>query len=120
VTVAALRVALDAAGLRQQAIAANIANQGTHGYAPQTVDFAGQMEQARRSLEERGSIDPATLATVRPELTPALDASGQPAKVELDMEVAAMAENATRYQALVRALGRHFSILSAALSDGRR
>ncbi|MES2938217.1 MAG: flagellar basal body protein [Pseudomonadota bacterium] len=119
-TTAALSLALDAASLRQRAIAANIANHATEGYVPVTVDFASQMEDARRALETRGSVDAASLSAVRVELQPMLDANGRPAKVQLDAQMADMAENAVQYQALVRALSRHFSILASAASDGKR
>ncbi|MBA2673204.1 flagellar basal body protein [Ramlibacter sp.] len=119
-TTAALGLALDAASLRQRAIAANIANHATEGYVPVTVDFASQMEDARRALETRGTVDTASLSAVRVELQPMLDANGRPAKVQLDAQMADMAENAVQYQALVRALSRHFSILNSAATDGKR
>jgi flagellar basal-body rod protein FlgB len=120
VTASTVALALDAASLRQQAIAANIANHSTVGYIPQTLDFASQMMEARRSLEANGSVDEAALAAVRLELQPELDANGQPVKIELDTEMAALAENATQYQVLVKGLNRHFAILSTAVNDGKR
>lgn len=119
-TTATLGLALDAASLRQRAIAANIANHATQGYVPLMVDFESQMEDARRSLEATGSVDAAALSGVRLEMQPALDAAGQPRKVQLDAQVADMAQNAVQFQALTRALSRHFSILSSAVSDGKR
>jgi flagellar basal-body rod protein FlgB len=120
ITAAALGLALDAASLRQQAIAANIANHATEGYVPQKLDFEAQMQEARRAIESRGSLDSFALAGVRLELEPVLDAQGQPAKVHLDEQVADMAQNSVQYQILAKALNRHFAILSAAVSDGKR
>jgi len=120
VTTATLALALDAASLRQQAIAANIANHDVAGYVPQTLDFAGQMEVVRRSLDERGAVDPRALASVQLRLHPMLDAQGQPQQVHLDAEVADMAQNALQYQVLTRALSRHMAILSSAVNDGKR
>ena len=119
-TTATLALALDAASLRQQAIAANIANHGAAGFVPQKLDFAQQMESVRRSLNMNGKVDASALAIVQLKLQPVLDAAGQPAKVHLDAEMADMAHNAVHYQALARALNRHFSILSSAASDGKR
>jgi flagellar basal-body rod protein FlgB len=119
-TTATLGLALDAASLRQRAIAANIANHATAGYVPVTVDFAGQMEDARRALESRGAVDAASLAGVRLQLKPMLDANGLPARVQLDAQMAEMADNAVQYQALVRALSRHLAILHSAAGDGKR
>ena len=119
-TTAALGLALDAADMRQRAIAANIANHATAGYVPLKVNFESQMEEARRVLNSSGSVDAASLAGVRLELQPAVDARGQPMKVQLDAQVADMAQNGVQYQVLTRALTRHLAILYTAVSDGKR
>jgi flagellar basal-body rod protein FlgB len=121
ITTAALGLALDAASLRQQAIAANIANADTEGYVPVKVSFEDQMEEAREALQCRGRLDASSLAGVQPRLeSVALDSRGLPAKVMLDLEVADMAANGVQYQALIRGLSRQFAILSAAISDGKK
>ena len=120
VTTATLSLALDAASRRQQAIAANIANAGTEGYTPVRLAFEAHLAEARQTLKDKGSVDPFALAGVRMELEPVLDASGQPAKVQLDVEVAEMARNAVQYQALTQGLSRHLSILAAAAADGKK
>ncbi|WP_005034697.1 flagellar basal body rod protein FlgB [Holophaga foetida] len=119
ITTAALGLAMDAASLRQQAIAANIANANTVGYVPMTVDFESQMEDARLSLQSQGHLDATALAGVRPRMRTQTEL-GLPGKVMLDMEVARMAENSVQYQALAKGLSRHFAILSAAVSDGKK
>jgi flagellar basal-body rod protein FlgB len=119
ITAAALGLALDAASLRQQAIAANIANYATDGYIPQKLDFQSQMQEARRTLDADGRVDAFALAGVQLRLEPMLDAQGQPAKVHLDEQIADMAQNSVQYQVLARALNRHFAILSSAVSDGK-
>lgn len=119
ITAAALGLALDAASMRHQAIAANIANHATEGYVPQKLDFQAQMQEARRVLEGNGRLDASTLAGIQLRLEPLLDAHGQPANVHLDEQVADMAQNAVQYQVLTRALNRHFAILSSAMSDGK-
>jgi flagellar basal-body rod protein FlgB len=120
-TTAALALALDAATLRHQAIAANIANANTVGYVPVEVSFESQLEEAREALRSHWRLDASSLLGVEPVLvmTPA-DAAGLPAKVMLDVEVAAMARNAVHYQALVKGLSKHYAILSAAVSDGKK
>ncbi len=120
ITTTALGLALDAASLRHQAIAANIANHATEGYVPQQLDFDTQMREARRALESKGSMDAFSLAGVRLQLEPMLDAQGQPGKVHLDEQVAEMAQNSVNFQLLARGLNRHFAILSTAVSDGKR
>lgn len=120
ITTTALGLALDAASLRQQAIAANIANANTSGYVPLRVSFEAQLDEARRTLRDRGSMDPFALAGVKARLEPVPGTGGQPAAVKLDSEVASMAQNAVHYQALARGLSRHLAILSTAASDGRK
>jgi len=117
----ALTLALDAASLRQQAIAANIANASTPGYARQRVDFEDQLDAARRSLSTRGTVDAFSLAQVRPRMVAAVTEDGMAAAMpQLDMEVAALTQNAVQYQALLKGLSREFAIYSMAVSDGKR
>jgi flagellar basal-body rod protein FlgB len=118
VTTSLLGMALDAASLRQQAIATNIANVDTAGYVPRQVSFEAQLEQARRSLDADGAIDPFSLGTIRPRIEAAPDGLASP--VRLDVEVAKMAQNTVQYQTLVKAINRHFAILNTAASDGKR
>lgn len=120
ITAAALVRGMDAAVLRQQAIATNIANANTEGYVPRRLGFEAQLEEARRGLRERGSLDAFALAGIAFRLEPVLDADGAPAAVKLDEEVAALAQNAVHYQALVKGLSHHMDILSSAVSDGRK
>jgi flagellar basal-body rod protein FlgB len=71
-------------------------------------------------MEQSGRIDAFALAQVRPNIEPAVDDAGVPRQVQLDVEAADMARNAVHYQALVKGLSRHFSLLSMAASDGRK
>jgi flagellar basal-body rod protein FlgB len=79
------------------------------------VDFALQLDALRHALESG-----ADTAGIAPRLAPVLDASGMPAKIHLDAEVADMAQNAVQFQTLAKALQKHLSILATAASDGRR
>lgn len=115
ITTQVLGLALDAAELRHRAVTANIAHHATEGYVPMGVDFEAQMADARRALESGRSLDAASLAGVQPRLVPLPGEA-----VRLDEQVADMASNAVAYQALARGLSRHFAILSAAVSDGKR
>lgn len=123
ITAATLSLALDAAALRHQTIANNIANANAEGFVPQRVNFDGYMQDARRQLAERGRLDSqslSNLANTRLPIEPVLTSSGLPSKVQLDVEVANMAQNAVHYQALVKGLSRQFGTLSTAVSDGKR
>jgi flagellar basal-body rod protein FlgB len=121
ITTRALTLALDAASLRQQASAANIANAGNDWYSPVRVSFEAQLEEARFALQGQGRLDGTSLEGVRPEIVTApLDPRGRAVPVALDAEVAEMARNAAHYQALVVALSRHLALLAAAVSDGKK
>jgi flagellar basal-body rod protein FlgB len=115
VTVDLVRLALDASVLRQQAIANNIANATTPGYQPARINFEGQLDAVRATLNQQGSLEAAQLGGIRPVL------ERQPAgSVELDLEAARMSENAAHYQALLKVLSKHHAILNIAISNGKR
>jgi flagellar basal-body rod protein FlgB len=120
VTTSLLSLALEATSRRQQAITANVANVHAPGHVPLALSFESQLAQARQALAERGRVQPADLAGVRPQLDLRLDAQGQPVPVQLDLELAEMARNAVHHQALVQGLARHLGVLALAASDGRR
>lgn len=122
ITTSALILALDAASLRQQAIAANIANAEVDGYQPMKVDFEAQLDAAQRDLDGGGSISAGSLAGVAPRLVPDAGASplGLPAKVSLDIEMAHLAQNGVQYQALLSALGKQFALMALAVNDGKK
>jgi flagellar basal-body rod protein FlgB len=120
ITRTALALALDAATLRQQAIASNIANVGTAGYAPVAVSFEDQLQDARRALATGGRLDAASLSGVQPVLQRRVDAAGMPPRLSLDAEAMALAQNAVHAQALLKGLNRHYQILSAAVSEGKK
>jgi len=120
VTTSALRLAMDAAALRQRAYTLNIANAGSTGYMPLQVEFETQMSAARSSLARSGSIQPSNLVGVGAQLEAALDPSGQPQAIELDTVAFKLAQNALHFQALLHGLNHHFSIRSSAAGDGRR
>jgi flagellar basal-body rod protein FlgB len=96
--VRALSLALDAASLRHRVIAHNIANANTPGFAPLRVSFEQSFAAALQPVVAR-------------------DAS---ARVELDVEVTLLAQNALHYQTALRGLSKYFAILSSAISEGKR
>jgi len=113
VTTAAVTAALDAASLRQQAIATNIAHASVAGRAAERVRFEAAWTAARD-----GTAGPSMALASRTE--PLLDADGRPVAIQLDREVAALAENTLHYQTLVRGLTRHLGLLASAASEGKR
>lgn len=109
VTLPALSAALDAAVMRQQVIANNIANANTEGFQAQRISFSMALDAA----------GPAGGASLTPRLEPQVSLSADGA-VRLDSEVAAMAQNGAHYQALLKAMNRHLSVLASAVTDGKR
>src|SRR5437870_8620096 len=93
--------ALDAAVLRHQAIASNIANANSVGYRPLRVNFEEQLGFAKQALAGgKGSISAADVASLRPFLEQEpLPAPGN-AAVMIDMEMVKLAQNAVQYQTL--------------------
>ncbi len=119
-TKASLLLALDAASLRQQAIATNIANANSVGYVRQRVSFEDQLEQARGTLAADGSLTPFSLGGVTPKLVPTARPGAAADPVQLDVEMADLSRNTVHYQTLLKALSRQYAILSTAVSDGKR
>ncbi len=119
-TVALLSLALDATSLRHQAIAHNIANANTPGYKPVGVSFEERMTEVRSALEQGKSPSLASLGDYRPRLEFESGNGFGDDKVALDTEVAKLSENTLHHQALLKALNRHFSIISAAINEGKR
>lgn len=120
ITVDMVRLALDAASMRHQAIAHNIANVNTEGFAPARVNFEEQMSSLRSALQAGEPVKADMLAGIRPVLlrgAPALDADRT---AMLDLQVSEMAQNTVQYEALLKALGKHMSILSSAIAEGKR
>jgi flagellar basal-body rod protein FlgB len=116
ITGAALTLALDAATLRHQVHAANIANATTPGYKAQRLSFEAQVREGLQAAKSGNAASAQLSVRVEPDLA----ADGQPHAVHLDAEVAAMSQNTVHYQTLVRALNRQLSILATAVSEGKR
>lgn len=121
VTTALIMKALDAAVLRHQAIASNIANANSAGARPLRVNFEEQLGFARQALA--GGASSVSISDVE-SLHPYLEherapVTGSPA-VMIDMEMVKLAQNTVQYQALLKGLGHRVSLLSIAINEGKR
>lgn len=112
-----LGMALDAANMRQQAIANNIANATTPGYRPLSVRFEEQLASQRETLARGGNVSLASLSDFRPTL---LTSSNPDETVALDEQVAQLSGNVLHHQVLLRALNKHFALMGLAINDGKR
>lgn len=119
-TTGLISTALDAASLRQQVLASNIANAGRPDYVAQSVSF----EATLSSLADRGSSSVSRLAEPGFGLQARVHADrladGSPRPIQLDQEVGALTLNSMHYQSLVRGLNKYLSLVSIAVADGKR
>ncbi len=118
-TTAALGAALGAVGLRQELLSANVANVNTPGYKRRDVNFdsiLSSIEDAQRSND--GSALMALKPTVETDNATSMRADGN--NVDIDMEMASIAENNVRYNALVQLAAKHLQMLESVASDGRK
>jgi flagellar basal-body rod protein FlgB len=125
VTKALLMKALDAAALRHQAIASNIANAGSVDYRPLKVNFEQQLGFARAALSRGGpsQLTAADVAGLKPVLeqgAPRTAGTTASPAVMLDMEMVKLSQNTLQYQALLKGLSGRGSLLGIAVNEGRR
>ena len=116
-TTGLLNMALDAAVMRQQAIAQNIANANTPGYQRVSVSFESRLAELASSATPGAAPSLATLANARPAFE---YASGPSEGVALDMELASMSETVLHHHALLKALGKHLELVGLAINEGKR
>jgi flagellar basal-body rod protein FlgB len=114
VTMRSLEQGLRAASLRQQVIAHNIANVQTPGFKRSRVDFEAQLSQAISDGQSPDSVEPTVVQEV--------DVVGRPDgnNVDIEAEMARMAENQIWYAALTRQISDQFARLRMVIYDGRR
>jgi flagellar basal-body rod protein FlgB len=110
----ALERAIEGAGKRHEALAANIANANTPGYQRVDVDFHGALQAAM------GSSDDSRTAVESLAFSPAKDASAGATRadgstVDIDSESAKLAANALEQQAAVQVAHARIGILKAAM-----
>jgi flagellar basal-body rod protein FlgB len=113
----ALERAIQGAGQRQQALAANLANADTPGYRRVDVDFHGALAAAMRPAQGAGAVR-ANLDGIG--FAPEADASAGATRadgstVDVDAESAKLAANALDQQAAVQVAQARLHILEAAM-----
>jgi flagellar basal-body rod protein FlgB len=121
----ALKKGLEAWSLRQRAHAQNIANAETPNYRRVVVDFEAKLQEALQHLEgplaqtnpKHLSSETSDLESLQPIVrreAPSPDANGTNG-VDMDQEMAEMAETQLRYLAGVELLKRRYDNLKAAI-----
>lgn len=110
--------ALDAASLRQQTIAHNLANVNTPGFKRQDVTFESQMAHALLEHRTARNADDTPVERVHAQVvTPSnnsLRADGN--NVDMEAENVNSAINTLKYEALTQMVGGYFTGLKAAIT----
>lgn len=110
------RKLLDAAALRQEAIASNIANSETPGY--RRLDVSGDFAEQLRSSSRTGDLAKTT-DTIRPTLVQdpfARSVRPDGNSVEIEKELLAMNKNAVEYEFLTEIVSRNIKQLKMAIT----
>lgn len=134
---AVLARAIDVSAMKQSAHAANIANAEVPGYRRLEVSFAGALEAAKAGESAQAAATAgaasATASTAAATAGTASATAGSAStseqgvahvvtsseSVRLDQEMAQMAQNSVRYQALITAFEKTIGLLRLAVRDGR-
>jgi flagellar basal-body rod protein FlgB len=110
----ALERAIEGAGKRHEALAANLANAETPGYERVDVDFHGTLAAALEGGEE--SVAGVSFAVAPDATAGAVRADGS--TVDVDAESAKLSANALEHQAAVQVAQARIGILKAAMGTG--
>ncbi|HYF83062.1 MAG TPA: flagellar basal body rod protein FlgB [Clostridia bacterium] len=124
-----LEKALDAAWMRNETISNNIANVNTPGYKKSYVKFEELLTDAVDKFQISGikkdgkflPIGKDTKSTVSPEIvqedSTSMRRDGN--NVNIDVEMAELAKNSIKYNALIAQMSKEFSIIKLAINGGR-
>jgi len=125
-----LEKALDATWLRNEVISNNIANVDTPGFKKSAVRFEDELEAAivqrgiegNKTRQNHINIGQASIDRIRPEIFTsegtAMREDGN--NVDIDAEMAALANNTIMYNYLVQKITREFSRIRNVIMEGRR
>ena len=109
----ALERAIEGAGKRHEALAANLANANTPGYQRVDVDFHGALSSA---MESREALQSLSFSPARDASAGAVRADGS--TVDVDAESAKLAANALEHSAAVQVAHARIGILKSAIGTG--
>lgn len=117
ITQLALERAIEGAGKRHEALAANLANANTPNYQRVDVEFHGALASAmERGPDAKASLHGLAFAAQRDAGAGATRADGS--TVDVESESAKLAANALEHQAAVQVAQARIGILKAAMGTG--
>lgn len=111
---APLAAALTAAGLRHRVLAHNLANANTPGFKRFRVEFESRLAAALAAGQDPAGVTPAVVRETGSRSRP--DGNN----VDVELEMAQLAENQLWQAALVRQVSEHFARLRTVIYEGRR
>ena len=112
---------LDAASLRQQAIANNLANAETPNYKRQEVKFEEQLSKALDNSTRATGTGKTGFGNIKPsvvkigETTTRMDGNN----VNMELESAHLAETAMKFDVIAQSLSGYYSSLKNVIAGGR-
>lgn len=132
-TMRTLGAALDVASARHMVISNNVTNVNTPGYKAADIDFESAMDQALGGQVGSGSFSTrvtrprhiqartraasaSPIATCDDSVSMRVDGNS----VDMDIEMARMAENSLMYNTAAQLIQNKFSLLKYVISEGRR
>jgi flagellar basal-body rod protein FlgB len=125
-----LEKALDAAWLRNEVIAHNIANADTPVYKKYQVKFEDELKAAietsavkgKKTREKHIDIGARSIDEVSPQIIPTRDTKMRVDEnnVDMDEEMTNLAKNTIMYNALVQKISSEFQRIKNAINEGRR
>lgn len=123
-----LEKALDAAWLKNEAISNNIANVNTPGYKKTNVNFGDTLADTvnevsisgKRTREKHIPIGSKTKYNTEVSIDEFTSMRRDENNVDVDVEMAELAKNTIKYNALISQLSREYNKLSLVINDGRK
>lgn len=110
-TIGLISLALDAALMRQTAIANNIANANTSDYQTQEVNFEQQLTNL---TTQEDNLDESIVGTIKPFYEQSTTSSS------LDEQIALSVKNATHFRALIKGLNHKLAIMKLAVQGNNQ
>jgi flagellar basal-body rod protein FlgB len=113
----AITHALDAASLRHQVIANNLANVNTPGYKRQEVQFETQLSQALAQRDNPCAAATTPLSAIQPQIVTVGSTSQRSDgnNVDMETEMTNLAANSLDYQVLSQSITGYFMDLKAVI-----
>lgn len=112
-TQTALERALEGAALRQRILSSNIANANTPGFRRLDVDFHGALASALERDSSPSELRELTFSA-EPDASGPTRADGS--NVDIEREMAALAENSLEYQGIISVMRARLRMLEAAIT----